>query len=313
MGIPVWISRGLEVPASISQVTERAAANVASVGSVVEQAPAKPISAQSTGSHISSLTADLQNEDNRGSLKQASSESTGPPKQAGPGLHAANDLIRGLQQDPAGRIAEIAASLDDEPVAKAPVSLVPIEDLEALGWSELQQTVMACTACDLHNQRQQTVFGKGSTQAQWMIVGDIPRLEDEWHQQPFTGGSGELLEAMLASIGLDSSLVYMTNLLKCRPPLDRSPDQEQAANCMSYLQRQIDLLKPALVILMGRDTVRQVLGSNASMASLRQQVHQRDGISAPLVATYHPTYLLKQPRLKSQVWQDLQFAKQAMQ
>ena len=316
MGIPVWISRGLEVPESISQVPQGAVANVVSAERVVEHAPASPSSLHSTGSHISSLTADLESQDARIPAKPANDRSpdkSSAPKTAVAGLHAANDLIRDLQQkNPAGKIAEIAASLDDEPVAKAPVSLVPVEELELLGLSELQQTVMACTACDLHNKRQQTVFGRGNNQAQWMIVGDIPRLEDEWAQQPFTGESGELLDAMLASIGVDSSLVYMTNLLKCRPPLDRSPDQEQAASCLSYLKRQIELVNPALIILMGRDTVRQVLGGSQSMASLRQQVHQRDGISAPLVATYHPTYLLKQPRLKAQVWQDLQFAKQAM-
>lgn len=318
MGIPVWISRGLEVPDLVNQFPKGVAAEVSQTqtGSHQGQAKIPAASAQSTGSHISSLTADLQNDDNGRSAQSSNVAATverTPAKSAGPGLHAADDLIRDLQQNPASKIADIAASLEDEPAAKTPVSLVPVADLQALGWADLQQKVVACTACDLHSQRKQTVFGKGNTQAQWMIVGDIPRLEDEWQQQPFTGESGELLDAMLASIGLDSSLVYMTNLMKCRPPLDRSPDQDQAASCYSYLQRQVELLNPALIVLMGRDVVRQVLGNNHSMASLRQQVHQREGVSAPIVATYHPNYLLKQPRLKAQVWQDLQFAKRAMQ
>lgn len=323
MGIPVWISRGLTVPDLAKQLPENVvdlsqgqAANHQRQSAGQATIPTKAPSARSTGAHISSLTADLQDDGSSrsaGSVKGQAAAVGTPAKPAGPGLHAADDLIKDLQQNPASKIADIAASLDAELVTKAPVSRVPVADLQTLGWADLQQTVVACTACDLHSQRKQTVFGKGSTQAQWMIVGDIPRLEDEWQQQPFTGESGELLKAMLASIGVDSNLVYMTNLMKCRPPLDRSPDQEQAASCYSYLQRQAELLNPALIVLMGRDVVRQVLGNNQSMASLRQQVHNVEGLSAPVVATYHPSYLLKQPRLKAQVWQDLQLAKRAMQ
>lgn len=311
MGIPVWISRGLEVPSSVSRLPERTV-EVALSGNVSSQ-PVAGIASPNASAHLSSLTAELQSTDAKVVAEAKPNIDVSTPTKPKAGLHAADDLIRDLQKTSSNKIAEIAASIDDEPVAKAPAPLTPIEDLEALGWSELQQTVMACTACDLHNLRQQTVFGRGSTQAKWMIVGDIPRLEDEWKQHPFSGESGELLDGMLASIGVESNSLYITNLLKCRPPLDRAPDQEQAASCLSYLRRQIDLLKPTLIILMGRDTIRQVLGSNEPMARLRQQVHQREGISAPMVATYHPAYLLKQPRLKLQTWQDLQFAKRAMQ
>jgi len=311
MGIPVWISRDLEVPEFPEQSSSAQFADLAQAESANDPGKALTSSQRSTGSQISSLAADLQSEESSHSVRPAQNGEAAKsvsPKSAGPGLHAADDLIHDLQQNPSAKIAEIAASLDEGPVA-APVSLVPVSDLKALGWADLQQKVDACTACDLYTQRQQTVFGKGNTQAQWMIVGDIPRLEDEWQQQPFTGESGELLNAMLASIGLDSNLVYMTNLMKCRPPLDRSPEPEQATSCYSYLQRQIELLNPALVILMGRDVVTQVLGASQSMSGLRLQAHQREGIAAPIIATYHPSYLLKQPRLKAKVWQDLVFAK----
>jgi DNA polymerase len=121
-----------------------------------------------------------------------------------------------------------------------------------------------------------------------------------------------MLSNMLASLSFDPSSVYVTNLMKCRPPLDGSPAELQAQSCNTYLRRQIDLVKPELVILMGRDTAQQVLGSNQPMAALRQQVHQVDGYAAPMVVTYHPAYLLKQPRLKVQTWKDLQYAKRVM-
>lgn len=311
MGIPVWVSRGLEIPDSSPQFCERT--KKAAYAESVAPAPVpQDVGAPNASTHLSSLAAELQSIESIATASSPELQKTAPAKSKA-GLHAADDLIRELQQTAPRTIAEIAASIDEKPVVKALLPLTQVEDLEVLGWSDLQQTVMACTACDLHNQRQQTVFGRGSVQAKWMIVGDIPRLEDEWKQQPFSGESGELLNGMLASIGQESGSLYITNLLKCRPPLDRSPEQEQAASCLSYLQRQIELLKPALVILMGRDTIKHVLRSNESMANLRQKVHQREGIPAPMVVTYHPTYLIKQPRLKSRAWRDLQFAKQVMQ
>lgn len=274
MGIPVWVSRGLPL------LGEGAIdAGLAAADEVVVQ----PVAQDAIPS--------------------------GPKK----GLQAANELIQDLQNTVPNKVAEIASTLDDTPAAKAPRPLVSKAELGTLDWRELQQSVTVCKACSLHQQRQQAVFGRGNTQAQWMIVGDIPRLEDEWEQQPFTGTPGNLLDVMLTSIGLDSQQVYFTNLLKCRPSLNRSPEPDQAASCLSYLQRQIELLQPKLIILMGRDTAQQILGSAEPMARLRQQLHRREGISAPMVVTYHPSYLLLQPRLKAMAWQDLQFAKRAMQ
>ena len=222
------------------------------------------------------------------------------------------DLIKGLQGSVGANIAELVAELDDKPVAKA-VTPVPVQGLHEMDWVNLQQTVAQCENCDLSRSRQQTVFGDGNRQASWLFVGDVPRLDDEIAGQPMSGESGVLLNNMLRSLGVDKSQVYITSLLKCRTPLDGSPTELQAAACESYLPRQIELIKPEMVVLMGRDTVQRVLGSREPMARLRKKVHRKPGFNAPMVATYHPFYLLSQPRFKAYAWQDLLFAGQAME
>lgn len=225
------------------------------------------------------------------------------------GMQAANELIKNLQQTPAKQIAELAASLD---VVSKTQSKVIIKDLDGVDWLALEKAVNECTACNLHERRQHTVFGSGSREPSLMIVGDIPRLLDEQKKQPFTGETGELLANLLGHLEVNPDNIYYTNLLKCRPPLDNSPQSNQAASCLSYLKQQIKLLRPQLVLLMGRSTAQQVLGQNQPMAQLRQKRHQLPDVAAQFIATYHPAYLLKQPRLKPLVWQDLQFTKQSL-
>ena len=297
MGIPVWISRDLEVP-DAPLITEQVAE------SRVAPSGFDTIAAELTTATVSAPVTPVRNE--------APSTPSVAPSSSG-SLKVANDLMRDLQggSQSKQRIADLVTSLDD--AAKPDeVKVIPVQDLSHLGLQEIQQAVASCNACNLSTHRKHTVFARGNTQAQWMIVGDIPRLQDEQEQSPFTGEAGLMLSNMLASLSLDPSAVYVTNLMKCRPPLDGSPAVLQAQSCDTYLRRQIDLVKPELVVLMGRDTAQQVLGSDQPMASLRQQVHQVDGYAAPMVATYHPAYLLKQPRLKVQTWKDLQYAKRVM-
>ena len=177
---------------------------------------------------------------------------------------------------------------------------------------KLKKAVTQCTACDLHAKRQHPVFGGGSHEPTLMIVGDIPRLADEQEKQPFAGEAGELLNNMLNYLGVSPDAIYYTNLLKCRTPLDGSPQPNQAASCLAYLKQQIKLLQPPLVLLLGRSTAQQVLGQDQTMAQLRQKMHQLEGIDTRFIASYPPAYLLKQPRLKALAWKDLQFAKQAL-
>ena len=225
------------------------------------------------------------------------------------GMKAADELIKGLQQTPSAQIAELAASLDD--VAEVEPEVVA-RDLDGVDWIELENAVNQCKACDLHEKRQHPVFGGGSRTPSLMIVGDIPRLLDEQQKQPFTGEVGELLDNLLSHLEVSRDSVYFTNLLKCRTPLDSSPQPNQAASCLSFLKQQIKLLQPPLVLLMGRSTAQQVLGQDQTMAQLRQKRHQLKGINTQFIVSYHPAYLLRQPRLKALVWQDLLFTKKAL-
>ncbi|PID45758.1 MAG: hypothetical protein CSB47_07385 [Proteobacteria bacterium] len=300
MGIPVWIPRDMAVPDFTENdqtaVIEDNSQQVSSLSAVVEL---------------------LSDEVTKESVEPATGTASHPTDTVAhsKGFQAANELIQGLQQgrvmppNVSAKIAEIAASLDDETVSETPAPIAPPQDFDTLGWEELEQAMTARIAGD---DRQPLVFGRGNRQAKWMIVGDIPRLEDVWAKQVFTGKSGELLAAMLLSLGLDGSDVYMTNLLKYRPPVDRSPEPDQARSCLPYLQREAELLKPEIIVLMGRDTAQQILASSEPMARLRQQPHQCPGFAAPIIVTYHPAYLLRQPRLKALVWQDLQLAKRVV-
>ena len=282
MGIPVWISRGLPMPEEQEQ----------------------PIGANLVGS---SLPAQLLDQPiSRAELSVAAPAPHFPVKK---GIQAADDLIKDLQQKPARQIAELAASLDV--VTKAEPKVIT-KDLDGVDWIALEKAVNECTACDLHEKRQHPVFGGGSREPSLMIVGDIPRLLDEQQKQPFAGETGELLDKLLSHLDVSPDNIYFTNLLKCRTPLDNPPQSNQAASCLSYLKQQIKLLRPQLVLLLGRSTAQQVLGQNQPMAQLRQKRHFLQGIDVPFTATYHPAYLLMQPRLKSLVWQDLQFIKQAL-
>jgi DNA polymerase len=180
------------------------------------------------------------------------------------------------------------------------------------GWIELKQQVPACTACSLHKARTQTVFGVGDENAEWMLVGEAPGAEEDRLGEPFVGQAGRLLDNMLAAIDLArGSNVYICNVLKCRPPGNRNPEPEEVARCTPFLLRQIELVGPKLIIAMGRFAAQTLLGTDASIASLRGKVHRYAG--RPLIVTYHPAYLLRTLPDKAKAWEDLVFARKTMQ
>jgi uracil-DNA glycosylase family 4 len=150
---------------------------------------------------------------------------------------------------------------EDKQAAEAQV------DVATLDWSALQGCVAECTACSLHETRTQTVFGVGSTSADWMIIGEAPGQEEDRQGEPFVGRAGKLLDQMLIAIGLDRSSVYIANVLKCRPPNNRDPSQEEAAACRRFLERQIDLIQPKIVLAVGRIAAQKLLGSDAPLGS----------------------------------------------
>jgi uracil-DNA glycosylase family 4 len=180
-----------------------------------------------------------------------------------------------------------------------------------MNWTELKATVAACTACGLRKTCTQTVFGVGDEQADWLLVGEAPGAEEDARGEPFVGQAGRLLDAMLAGIDLKRGEdVYIANVLKCRPPGNRNPEHAEMAQCSPFLTRQIELIRPRLILAMGRFACQSLLDTDASIASLRGRLHRYQGV--PLIVTYHPAYLLRNLPDKAKAWEDLCFARRTM-
>ena len=180
-----------------------------------------------------------------------------------------------------------------------------------MDWTALKAAVKGCTACGLRAGCTQTVFGVGDESAQWMLVGEAPGAEEDKLGEPFVGQAGKLLDSMLAAIGLERGRnVYIANVLKCRPPGNRNPEPGEVAQCAPHLSRQIELIKPRLILAMGRFAVQTLLDTDATIASLRGTVHRYHGV--PLVATYHPAYLLRNLPDKAKAWADLVLARRTV-
>lgn len=184
-------------------------------------------------------------------------------------------------------------------------------DVTALGWDELTQAVRDCRQCALCAKRKQAVFGVGSRSGPWMFVGEGPGADEDEQGDPFVGQAGKLLDSMLAAAGLQRGRdVYIANVVKCRPPANRTPLPEEMAACAGYLDRQIELVAPRLIVALGKTAAIRLLGTEASLASLRGRMHRYKGTA--LVVTYHPAYLLRNLPDKARAWEDLVFARHAL-
>jgi uracil-DNA glycosylase family 4 len=182
----------------------------------------------------------------------------------------------------------------------------------SMEWPALKSAVAGCTSCPLHAKRNKTVFGVGDENADWLFVGEGPGAEEDAQGEPFVGQAGRLLDSMLVAIKLKRGAnVYIANVVKCRPPGNRNPEPAEALACEPYLHRQIDLIRPKLIIALGKVAAANLLASDASVASMRGKVHQYRGI--PLIVTYHPAYLLRSLPDKAKAWADLCFAVNTMQ
>jgi len=179
-----------------------------------------------------------------------------------------------------------------------------------LDWDELEQCVRDCTRCALHETRTQTVFGVGSRQAKWMFIGEAPGEQEDLRGEPFVGRAGQLLEEMIKALGLSREEVYIANVLKCRPPKNRDPSQAEAAACESHLLAQVALVKPSIIIAVGRIAAQNLLKTATPIGKLRGVVH--DYHSTPLVVTYHPAYLLRSQTEKRRAWEDLKLARRTL-
>ena len=185
----------------------------------------------------------------------------------------------------------------------------PAEDTVGLqNWTEVEAAVRTCTRCALHESRTQTVFGVGDRNARWMIIGEAPGADEDRQGEPFVGRAGQLLNAMLLAIGLQREQVFIANILKCRPPNNRDPKPEEVNCCMAYLQRQIALVNPGIILCVGRIAAQNLLATDAPIGKLRGSVHYLGEQRRPVIVTYHPAYLLRSPGEKRKAWHDLQFA-----
>jgi DNA polymerase len=188
-----------------------------------------------------------------------------------------------------------------------------------MDWDSLQAAVQACQSCALSGARQMPVWGHAAAPADWMVVGDMPSPEDDQQGQPFTGPEGVLLDNMLKAVGVRRQgmpptapnpaprvQAYLTCAVKCRPPAGRNPEAAELAVCAAYLSRQIALVRPKVILAMGRFAIQSLLGSTEPMGKLRGTVHEFQGV--PVVVTYHPTNLLRTPADKAKAWADLVLA-----
>jgi uracil-DNA glycosylase family 4 len=214
--------------------------------------------------------------------------------------------VTARREPPAARESRIA------PPVSAPRSTPqPLYDRGPLAgdWPGLREQVAGCTACDLCKTRTQTVFGVGNTQPEWLIIGEAPGAEEDRQGEPFVGRAGQLLNAMLLAVGRPRETVFIANILKCRPPGNRDPKPEEVARCLPFLQQQIQLLKPRMLLAVGRIAAQNLLATDAPLARLRGKLHHFGEAQTPLVITYHPAYLLRSPADKRKAWEDLKFAR----
>lgn len=178
-------------------------------------------------------------------------------------------------------------------------------------WEQLADAVAHCTGCKLHSTRTQGVLGVGDRNADWLIIGEAPGADEDRVGEPFVGQAGKLLDAMLAAIDLRrGENVYITNMLKSHPPGNRNPDPDEVAACRPYLQAQIALIQPKLILALGRVAAQSLLDTDEAIGRLRGRVHTFQDL--PLVVTYHPAYLLRNLTDKARAWEDLCLARRTM-
>lgn len=235
--------------------------------------------------------------------RPAAAEPAAPPATGRPGIPASILNRSGPPPRPAPKVAEEAPPPAPIPVAEA---------VRNASLDEMREQVVACEACGLCKGRRNAVFGHGGQPTRWLVVGEAPGEQEDRQGQPFVGRSGQLLDAMLSAVSMSRERdVFITNVIKCRPPGNRNPKPEEIAACSPYLMRQIALLKPQRILVLGRFAAQTLLGTDATIGSLRGRIHQlktEDGQQIPVVVSYHPAYLLRSPAEKARAWQDLKLA-----
>ncbi|ABF08280.1 uracil-DNA glycosylase [Cupriavidus metallidurans] len=298
LGIPAeW------VPRRAPETTELAQAEVAEIAEEVAGAarPSAEPAQVAVSSAVAPGLADF--------AEVAEVTDIGKPAAAPDTLHAVNEA----------EVAETIEAFDAPGPAHAvevpvPIALAPVQDgrealIATMDWPVLADSVAGCTACGLCSTRTNTVFGVGDQQAEWMLVGEAPGENEDLQGEPFVGQAGKLLDNMLGALGLARGRnVYIANVLKCRPPGNRNPEPGEVAQCEPYLKRQIALIKPKVIVVLGRFAAQSLLRSTTPIGKLRGAVHSYEGI--PVVVTYHPAYLLRTLTDKARAWEDLCLARE---
>ena len=218
----------------------------------------------------------------------------------------ARDTVAPVAVAPGKEPSVPASTLRAEAVAPAATF-----DAASMDWGTLEREVHTCTKCPLHESRTQAVFGVGNRQAEWLFVGEAPGVQEDRQGEPFVGRAGQLLNAMLFALGLTREQVYIANVLKCRPPNNRDPQPAEVECCEPYLLRQIALLNPRLIVALGRHAAHSLLRTDLALTRLRGRRLSYHG--TPLIVTYHPAYLLRNPVDKRKVWDDLCLAKSVVE
>ncbi|HBC56740.1 MAG TPA: uracil-DNA glycosylase [Gammaproteobacteria bacterium] len=226
---------------------------------------------------------------------------------AAAGVHAESAAISEPAQEVVGDFLTTSYPLPVEPT-----TALDLKSVSTLDWPQLEAQVAACTACGLHKGRTQTVFGVGNREAQLLVIGEAPGATEDRQGEPFVGRAGKLLDAMLLAINLQRKEVFIANIIKCRPPKNRDPSQEEAAACRPYLQRQIELIEPKVILAVGRIAAHNLLETEQAIGKLRGRVHTLGQHNLSVVVTYHPAYLLRNPKDKAKAWQDLKQVTQLM-
>jgi len=211
----------------------------------------------------------------------------------------------------AGGGASVADVQPLDAAAEAP-PLAPASESGGDTWEQLAAAVRTCTKCALHRGRTQTVFGVGRRDASLFVIGEAPGADEDRQGEPFVGRAGQLLNAMLRSIGLPRAEVYIANILKCRPPNNRDPEHSESASCTPYLSQQIELVQPRVLLAVGRIAAQWLLQTDAPIGRIRGRVVSYGPRNTPLVVTYHPAYLLRSPLEKAKAWADLCMVKELL-
>lgn len=254
----------------------------------------------------------------------ASTSATTPPpavvESVAPAAARAPEAGNGREPGPGGvrRAAPrpiVPVAREESPASPAPHEVTHdperVRRIGSLDWTELEETIRACRACRLCEKRKQAVPGVGNRRAEWMFVGEGPGAEEDQRGEPFVGAAGHLLDAMLGAIGLERTKdVYIANAVKCRPPHNRTPQGDEIQTCGPFLARQIALVKPRVIVALGRPAALALIGQELAIGASRGKVFDVAGTS--VVVTYHPAYLLRNPADKAKAWEDLCFARRVM-